>query len=207
MSRLSPVFQGNLERAMRIYLFLTMSVYGWGKLAGDQFFLRGEIPAEIGNKTLVQATAHDIAWVFFGYSLFYLWFIGLSQAFTGIMMLFEKTKLFALASMIPIMLNIIIVDICYGVSPGPLMSAILYFIWVGILIYLNRERVRSVLRAAMGLPPLALETLAKVPVKPFMIIGIMASMAVLELGLFLFLHFNVRATKDFWFFKETLGSI
>ncbi len=207
MSRLSPVFQGNLERAMRIYLFLTMSVYGWGKLAGDQFFLRGEIPAEIGNKTLVQATAHDIAWVFFGYSLFYLWFIGLSQAFTGIMMLFEKTKLFALASMIPIMLNIIIVDICYGVSPGPLMSAILYFIWVGILIYLNRERGRSVLRAAMGLPPLALETLAKVPVKPFMIIGIMACMAVLELGLFLFLHFNVRATKDFWFFKETLGSI
>ncbi|HNL40029.1 MAG TPA: hypothetical protein PKL15_03135 [Saprospiraceae bacterium] len=207
MPMLSPIFQGNLERALRIYLFLSMSVYGWGKLAGDQFFLRGEIPAEIGGKTLVQATAHDIAWVFFGYSLFYLWFIGLSQAFTGLMMLFEKTKLFALASMIPIMLNIIIVDICYGVSPGPLMSAILYFIWTGVLIYLNRQRVRSTLRAAMGLPPISQETPARAPVRPFTIVGIMAGMAVLELCLFLFLHFNVRATKDFWFFKETLGSI
>ncbi len=202
-------FSINLELALRIYLFLTMSIYGWGKLAGDQFFIRGNVPPEIASKTLAEATAHDIAWVFFGYSAAYLWFIGISQGLTAIMLLLEKTKILGIAAMIPIMLNVIVVDICYGVSPGPLMSAILYFVWTGILIYLNRERIGALLALAMGQnsPPAVPEFRPRPARKPWLILGIMAGMAILELSLFLLLHFNVRKTKDFWFFKEAINAV
>lgn len=203
MSESLTPFQKNLERAMRVYLFFSMSVYGWGKLAGDQFFLQGNVPADIARKTLVEATAHDIAWVFFGYSTLYLWFIGLSQALGAILLLFEKTKLLGVAVLIPILVNVIVVDVCYGVSPGPLMSAILYLLWVGVITYLNREKVMAVLRLAMDTGGVVLRTgLIRLSRHTPVIVGIMAGMALLELGLFLFLHFTVRETKDFWFFDD-----
>lgn len=186
---------------MRIYLFLTMSVYGWGKVAGNQFFIRGHVPELIARKTLLEATAHDIAWVFFGYSPAFLWFIGLSQALSAILLLFEKTRLIGVAMLIPILVNVIVVDICYGVSPGPLMSAIIYLMMVAAIIYFNRETVGEILRAFMNIKvPVPEVATKKWSQNLLVILGIMALIALTETGVFLFVHFNIRQTKEFWFF-------
>ena len=185
---------------MRIYLFITMSVYGWGKVANNQFFIRGHVPEAIAGKTLVEATAHDIAWVFFGYSQTYLWFIGLSQAFSAVLLLFEKTRLLGVAILIPILVNVIVVDICYGVSPGPLMSAIIYLILVGIILYLNRETVAEILRVFTKVPMPPMGFAPKWNKNLAVILGIMALIALTETSVFLYVHYNIRQTKEFWFF-------
>lgn len=185
---------------MRIYLFITMSVYGWGKVANNQFFIRGHVPEAIARKTLVEATAHDIAWVFFGYSQAYLWFIGLSQALSAILLLFEKTRLLGVAILIPILVNVIVVDICYGVSPGPLMSAIIYLILVGIILYLNRKTVGEILQAFTSISIPAAGFIPKWNKNLAVILGIMALIALTETSVFLYVHFNIRQTKEFWFF-------
>jgi hypothetical protein len=75
----------------------------------------------------------DLAWTFFGFSVGYIWFIGISQILGGGLLLFNKTKIIGVFILIPIVLNIIVVDFFFEISAGAMSSAILYFF--NVLLY------------------------------------------------------------------------
>lgn len=130
-----------LELACRLYVWVTLTIYGTGKMLGGQFYRHGKLPEEIAQLPLVEVIDFDLAWTFFGYSTLYICFIGTSQVIGALLLLFEKTKLLGVAILIPILLNIIVVDIAFKVSWGATTSAVMYLLALLYILYFNKEQV------------------------------------------------------------------
>ncbi len=137
------LFRRSVELACRVYVFVFINIYGLGKIAGGQFHRQGYMRPEISQKTLGDVGGFDLAWAFFGYSKTYVLFIGLSQVVGGFLLLWSRTKLLGAAILIPILLNIIFVDACFGIPAGAMFSAIIYLVLTLVMLYLNKERVAA----------------------------------------------------------------
>ena len=130
-----------LEWTLRINVFLKLSLYALGKILGGQFYLKGEIPEAIAKIPLGETGSYNLAWTFFGHSRAYILFIGISQLIGALLLLFNRTKLLGGAILIPILLNIIVVDYLFGVAYGAMFSACFYLASILFVFYLHRERV------------------------------------------------------------------
>ena len=130
-----------LEWTLRINVFLKLTIYGVGKIIGGQFYLKGNIPEEIASIPLGDTGSYNLAWTFFGHSQAYILFIGISQLIGAFLLLFNRTKLVGGAILIPILMNIIVVDYLFGVAYGAMFSACFYLASILFVFYLHRERV------------------------------------------------------------------
>ncbi|MEO1261544.1 MAG: hypothetical protein AAFZ15_22255 [Bacteroidota bacterium] len=137
----------HFELAARIYAFALLATYGSGKILGGQFYRAGKIPEEIARTPLGEVGSFDLAWTFFGHSEWYIYFIGGSQLVGAFLLLFEKTKLIGAAILIPILLNIIVVDYCFRISWGAMTSAIFYFLALCFVLYCNRIQITIAFKA------------------------------------------------------------
>jgi len=128
------------EWALRINVFLKLFNYGVGKIIGQQFYRKGEIPTEVGTLSLAQTESFDLAWTFFGHSEGYILFIGITQLLGALLFLLPRTKLIGGLMLIPVLVNIIVVDFFFNVAWGALFAAVFYL--CSILFVLGRNRVR-----------------------------------------------------------------
>jgi len=141
-----------LELSARIYAFSMLMAYGTGKIAGGQFYRSGALPDEVAKLTLEQAGGFDLAWTFFGYSEAYIWFIGGTQVIGALFLLFNRTKLIGVAILIPVLINIIVVDYFFQISTGALLSAISYLTALLFIVFVNRARVKEALISLLPTP-------------------------------------------------------
>lgn len=130
-----------LEWALRINVFIKLFIYGTGKILGGQFYLKGQLPDGIANISLSQTSSFDLAWTFFGHSKGYILFIGTSQLIAALLFLIPRTKLVGGLMLIPILLNIIIVDYFYGVALGALFSACFYLGSALFVLYRSKNAI------------------------------------------------------------------
>lgn len=138
-----------LELTCRIYVWSKIWVYGLGKIAGGQFHRVGNLPEEIANTPIAEVGSFDLAWTFFGFSTGYIWFIGVSQVLGGALLLFDKTKIIGVGILIPILLNIIVVDFFFEISLGAMLSAILYFLMCCYILYYNKKQLIEAVKKIM----------------------------------------------------------
>lgn len=136
-----------LERVCRYYVCIFLLLYGVGKLAGGQFYRRGQLPEEVANTTLGEALPFDLAWTFMGYSGAYVAFIGVSQVIGALLLLNRRTTLLGVTILIPIMLNIVVFDIIFLDAYGALASAVIYLLLLLLILYFNRDLVKKAFRA------------------------------------------------------------
>lgn len=129
------------ELAARLYAAGLLLTYGIGKIMGGQFYRHGELPEEVATMPVSELVGFDLAWTFFGYSFGYILFIGTSQIIGSILLLFEKTKIIGALILIPILLNIIVVDYFFEVSWGAMMSACFYLSALLFVLFYNREKL------------------------------------------------------------------
>ncbi len=141
------------EFIARLYACTMLSVYGLGKIMGGQFYQDGKIPESVALTPLAEVGSFDLAWTFFGYSFGYILFIGGSQVIGSLLLLFERTKILGAAILVPILMNIIIVDYFYEISIGAMMSAISYFIAINFVLFYNRERIFEAFSKVLIPPP------------------------------------------------------
>lgn len=135
-----------LELAARWYVFLMLTIYGIGKLAGGQFYRKGFLPPRLAHTALADVSGFELAWTFMGYSSTYVAFVGLSQIVGAVLLLFRQTKLFGIAILIPVLLNIVVFDVVFDVPVGALASASLYLSLLFFVLYANGYKVQRVLR-------------------------------------------------------------
>ncbi len=133
-----------VELAARLYVFVFLNIYGIGKMMGGQFHRRGSLPPEIAARPAGDLNGFDLTWLFFGYSPGYIYFIGFSQVIGAFLLLSNKTKLLGAAILIPVLLNIIVVDICYGIPAGAMKSAVIYLLLLLLMLALNKKQVSEV---------------------------------------------------------------
>ena len=135
-----------IEWALRLNVFMKLSLYGLGKILGGQFYTNGNIPDTIAQTPLGETTSYDLAWTFFGHSKAYILFIGISQLIGALLLLINRTKLLGGAILVPILLNIIVVDYFFGVAYGAMFSACFYLASILFMFYVSREKVADALR-------------------------------------------------------------
>ena len=95
-----------------------MLFYGFAKLNGSQFtILNSEL-----DKPMGEVSGFWLTWYYYGYSPFYGNLVGLAQISGGILLMFRKTTLLGACILFPIVTNIILIDIFYGI--GALLAAV-----------------------------------------------------------------------------------
>jgi len=138
-----------IELAARWYVFWFLNVYGVGKILGGQFYRRGRLPEDVAKMPLGEANAFDLAWTFMGYSFAYILFIGLAEVVGAWLLLWERTKLFGVAVLLPVMLNIVVFDLIFLDAHGATASATIYTLLLFLILLYNRESVVQAIRALM----------------------------------------------------------
>ncbi len=129
------------EVVCRCYVFVFLNFYGIGKIMGGQFYRRGELPVEVAQTTIEQASAYDLAWSFMGYSFLYILFVGISQIIGAWLLISNRTKILGVMILFPIMVNIIVFDIIFLDVKDALANATIYFLMLLYILYFNREKV------------------------------------------------------------------
>lgn len=137
---------GILEWVFRAYVFIFLTVYGIGKLLGGQFYRRGNLPENVAQMTLENADGYSLAWTFMGYSNGYILFIGLTQLLGAFLLLWGRTKLLGTLVLIPIMVNVVAFDIFFLEPKGALVNAGIYLLMLFGILWINREKIISILK-------------------------------------------------------------
>lgn len=147
--RLHAWFRGLL----RYWLALQITTYGIAKICGLQFghsYLRDD--------TLVSAlSGFELTWNFFGYSYPLTVIIGLLQIGGSVLLVFRRTYLLGIVILLPVMINILLIDIFYSIPFGATINAALFTIGLLYLLLLKwKELTAFFLRPTDNLPPVRL---------------------------------------------------
>src|SRR5262249_42671744 len=118
-------------RYLSAFLLFT---YGLSKLLGRQFSL----PPEIALRPVGSLTGYQLAWFYYSYSHTYAVILGLIQLAGGALLLFRKTALMGAALMLPVMTNILMINVFFHIAWGALCTSV--FIFASMLGVLGQQR-------------------------------------------------------------------
>ena len=123
-------------RALRFLVASFIILYGFAKLNGSQFTI---LTSEL-DKPMGQVSGFWLTWYYFGYSSVYGNLIGIVQIAGGVLLMFRRTTLIGTCLLLPIVGNIILVDIFYQIALDALLVALLMeFALIGILTFHKQE--------------------------------------------------------------------
>jgi hypothetical protein len=123
-------------RALRFGVSFFVILYGFAKLNGSQFTI---LASEL-DKPMGQVSGFWLTWYYFGFSSVYGNLIGLVQIVGGVLLMFRKTTLIGSCLLLPIVANIILIDIFYQIDLGALFVALMIeFALVAILSFHKQE--------------------------------------------------------------------
>lgn len=110
-----------LRGVMRYFLALDVSTYGFGKIFKTQFghlYSREDLP--IGS-----LNGFELTWNYFGHSYTFAVILGVLQIGGSILLLFRRTTLSGIFILLPVMVNIVLIDIFYTIPTAALINALL----------------------------------------------------------------------------------
>src|SRR5215467_2433377 len=118
-------------RYLSAFLLFT---YGSSKLLGRQFTL----PPEIALRPVGSLNGYQLAWFYYSYSHTYAVILGLIQLAGGALLLFRKTALLGATVMLPVMTNIVMINVFFHIAWGAMGTSV--FIFASMLAVLWRHR-------------------------------------------------------------------
>lgn len=149
----------------RVLLAWTFLSYGWGKLTGGQF---GLSPDQL-NKPIKELGLFRLSWYLFDQEPFRS-FIGISQIIAGLMLLYNRTLLVGALISLPILTNILIIDITYIKMTGFYWRLSYYLILDLLILWYYRDRMFLALKNIID----GVSTKFKYPVWMYIILPLMA---------------------------------
>ncbi len=147
-----------LQGILRYWLAMMISYYGFGKLLRTQFatsFKRADIP--VG-----QLNGFELTWNYFGHSYPLAVIIGLLQIGGAILLLFRRSTLFGVVLLLPMMVNIVLINLLYKIAAGAFMNSILFTLGLLHLLLLHRSALMKVFWAPSELSPVRLGFLKQI---------------------------------------------
>jgi hypothetical protein len=108
---------------IRFWLAAGIATYGFGKILGTQF----TTPTISVRDTLAgDLTGRKLTWFYFEYSPAFTLIIGWLQIVGSLLLLFRRTTLLGIFILLPVMLNIVLINLFYGIHPGATRNSIVY---------------------------------------------------------------------------------
>lgn len=97
--------------------------HGLSKLLGRQFTL----PPEMALRPVGSLSGYQLAWFYYSYSHAYAIILGLTQLAGGALLLFRKTALLGAALTLPVMTNILMINVFFFIAWGALCTSAFIF--------------------------------------------------------------------------------
>jgi len=119
---------------LRYFSAFLLLVYGSTKLVGKQF----HVPPEMALRPVGSLSGYQLAWFYYGYSHTYEVILGLVQLGGGTLLLFRKTALLGAALMLPVMTNIVMINVFFHIAWGAMATSA--FIFASMLAVLWHSR-------------------------------------------------------------------
>ncbi|AYB31847.1 hypothetical protein [Chryseolinea soli] len=117
------------QALLRYAVALDLSMFGWQKI----FHLQMVSPLGLLDLPFSSLSGEDLTWSYFGHSYPMVVAIGSLQILGSFLLLFNRTRLLALFTLLPVLLNIVLIDFFYGLDWGERLYASVIF---GELLYL-----------------------------------------------------------------------
>lgn len=127
-----------LSTLLRYWLAFHISIFGFEKIFEVNFAFSYHV-----NDSLVDTlTGQELTWVYYGYSYGLSVIVCLFQITGSILLVFRRTVLLGVATLLPVFFNILLINLFYGISPITLFTSLV--ITLG-LVYLLLERKEDIL--------------------------------------------------------------
>ncbi len=128
---------------LRYYLAFCFLAYGFSKLLDLQFTWGYEQL----DRPIRQLGGMGLVWAFFAYSRSYQVCIGCAEILPAALLLTRRTTGLGMLLYLPVITNVVLVDLCYSVQRGATIQALILLICNSLLILLERKRLLAALKA------------------------------------------------------------
>lgn len=145
-----PIFwhiRQNKNWALQLFPFLcslisgliafNLSSFGWKKI----FHLQFQVPLHIVDEPVGHLSGEWLTWFYFGYAPAFAYLVGGIQILGSLLLLFRKTRLLGVMIILPVILNIMFINIFYQLNPGALLQSVVLVIGVIFLLILDYKRL------------------------------------------------------------------
>jgi hypothetical protein len=155
-----------LRGVIRYFVAYQASVYGFAKILKTQFghvYMRDNTP--VGK-----LSGFDLTWNYFGHSYTFAVILGLLQISGAVMLLFRRTTLLGICILLPVMLNVVLINVFYEIATGAFINSIIITIGLLYLLLLRWPDIKPVLFKQMEIPPIRLSFVK--PVLRLLMVGL-----------------------------------
>jgi len=153
---------------LRYFCAFMLYMYGVSKLGHFQF----NMSSELAQRPIGSLNGYELTWFYFGYSRVYATILGLTQVVGATLLLFRKTTFLAAALMLPVMANILLINMFILVNDwGPYFISALISTSLLILLWHQRAALFSLFVAAQKREPVA-STRAHVWIRTLIVLAV-----------------------------------
>jgi hypothetical protein len=134
----SPLIHAWLTGIIRYWLAGVILNYGFAKIFGTQFatnYFRGD-------STWNSLSGYDLTWNYFGYSYAMSIIIAFIQIAGCIFLFFRRTTILGILLLLPVMVNVSLIDIFFGIAGGATGNAVLFTLALAYLLGLQWPAIR-----------------------------------------------------------------
>ena len=149
----------------RVLISVTLLGYGWSKLMDNQF---GISESEM-NKSVKDLGLFKLSWYLFDQEPFKS-FVGISQVLAGLLLLYNRTLILGVLLSLPILANILVIDITYLKMTGFYWRLSYYIFLDFLIIWHYKDRIIVAFKSIFD----GLTTKFKYPIWAYLILPIMA---------------------------------
>ena len=126
-------------------------MYGVSKLLHFQF----NMASELAHRPIGSLNGYQLTWFYFGYSRVYAAILGLTQVTGATLLLFRKTTLLATVIMLPVMANILLINMFILVNDyGPYVISAMIFASMLIIMWHQRAALLALFWVEQTVDPM-----------------------------------------------------
>lgn len=149
----SPLQHAWLQGIIRYWLALSIATYGFAKILRTQF----QTADYILDMPISAVNGMGLTWYYFGYSYALAIIIALFQIGGSILLLYRRTILLGAMILLPVMINIVLINVFYKISPGALINSITFSLTLLFFLGLHRKRLKAIFWDLIDhLPPIVI---------------------------------------------------
>lgn len=115
-------------------------LYGSSKLLGKQF----SVAPELALRPVGSLSGYQLVWYYYGYSHVYATLLGLIQLAGAALLLFRKSALLGAAVLLPVMTNILLINLFFFIAWGAVCTSALIFASMLALLWHDRHALLGV---------------------------------------------------------------
>ena len=124
---------------IRFWLAAGISSYGFAKILGIQFSGANEII--LRDSLLGDISGNYLTWYYFNFSHTFILIIGYLQIGGALLLLFRRTTLSGIFLLLPVLVNIVMIDLFYGIPPAPTILSIVFTAGLIYLLLLHTQKL------------------------------------------------------------------